>query len=141
MRYYFRKCQTVRNPILRTYYRFRYECHCKKRHLEIPFSSNIGKGLYLGHPYCITINAKATVGENCNIHKGVTIGQENRDDRKGTPSIGNKVWIGFNATIVGKITIGADVLIAPNSYVNRDIPSHFVVFGNPCIHVLKIEKT
>ena len=38
--------------------------------------------------------------ENCNIHKGVTIGQENRGKRKGTPVIGDEVWIGINATIV-----------------------------------------
>lgn len=53
--------------------------------------------------------------------------------RKGAPRIGNEVWIGVNVTIVGKITIGDDVLIAPNTYVNCDIPSHSVVFGNPCI--------
>lgn len=63
----------------------------------------------------------------------MTIGQENRGIRKGVPVIGNEVWIGINATIVGKITIGDDVLIAPNSYVNCDIPSHSVVFGNPCV--------
>ena len=39
----------------------------------------------------------------------------------------------MNATIVGKIVIGDDVLIAPNSYVNCDVPSHSIVFGNPCI--------
>ena len=61
------------------------------------------------------------------------IGQENRGRRKGVPVIGNSVWIGVNSTIVGNITIGDDVLIAPNSYVNRDVPSHSVVFGNPCI--------
>lgn len=44
--------------------------------------------------------------------------------------IGNRVWIGINAAIVGGITIGDDVLIAPNSFVNQDIPSHSVVFGN-----------
>ena len=43
------------------------------------------------------------------------------------------VWIGINSTIVGKITIGDDVLIAPNSYVNCDVPSHSIVLGNPCI--------
>ena len=53
--------------------------------------------------------------------------------RQGTPVIGNEVWIGINATIVGKVTIGDDVLIAPNSYVNCDVPSHSIVFGNPCI--------
>lgn len=38
--------------------------------------------------------------------------------RQGTPVIGNEVWIGINAAIVGNVTIGDDVLIAPNSYVN-----------------------
>lgn len=52
--------------------------------------------------------------------------------RQGTPVIGNEVWIGINAAIVGKVTIGDDVLIAPNSYVNCDVPSHSIVFGNPC---------
>ena len=72
------------------------------------------------------------MGENINIHKGVTIGQENRGDREGAPVIGNNVWIGVNATIVGKIQIGDDVLIAPNTYINCDIPAHSVVLGNPC---------
>lgn len=67
------------------------------------------------------------------ISKGVTIGQENRGKRKGTPCIGNNVWIGVNATIVGNVVIGNDVLIAPNTYINCDIPDHSIVFGNPCI--------
>ena len=37
------------------------------------------------------------------------------------------------STIVGNITIDDDVLIAPNSYVNCDIHSHSIVFGNPYI--------
>lgn len=53
--------------------------------------------------------------------------------RRRAPVIGNEVWIGINAAIVGKVTIGDDVLIAPNSYVNCDVPSHSIVFGNPCI--------
>lgn len=101
--------------------------------LEISPITSIGKGLYLGHAYNITINTNAVIGDWCNIHKGVVIGQENRGKRKGVPHIGNKVWIGINAAIVGNITIGDDVLIAPNSYVNCDVPSHSIVFGNPCI--------
>lgn len=104
----------------------------KKRGIEIYGLSDIGPGLYLGHTYNITINSDAIIGKNCNIHKGVTIGQENRGKRKGVPIIGNSVWIGVNATIVGNITIGDDVLIAPNSYVNCDVPSHSIVIGNPC---------
>ncbi|MDE6463227.1 MAG: serine acetyltransferase [Muribaculaceae bacterium] len=101
--------------------------------VEIASSTRIGPGLYIGHPYCITINTSAVLGSNINIHKGVTIGRESRGHREGVPTIGNCVWIGVNATIVGRVTIGDDVLIAPNTFVNCDVPPHSVVFGNPCI--------
>ncbi len=100
---------------------------------EISHHTNIGPGLYINHPYLITINHESKIGSNVILHKGVTIGKENRGKRVGTPTIGNKVWIGVNSTIVGNITIGNDVLIAPNTFVNCDIPDHSIVFGNPCI--------
>ena len=129
---YFRKCQTS-SGLLFQFYRWRFSRLKERSHIEIYGKCNIGPGLYLGHAYCITINPSTIIGKNCNIHKGVTIGQENRGPRKGAPTIGDCVWIGVNATIVGNIIIGNDVLIAPNSYVNCDVPSHSVVFGNPCI--------
>lgn len=102
-------------------------------HIELSSNTKIGNGIYIGHPYDITINPEVVIGNNVNIHKGVTIGRENRGNREGCPCIGDDVWIGINAVIVGKITIGNDVLIAPNSYVNTDIPSHSIVLGNPAI--------
>lgn len=100
--------------------------------LEIPGQATIGEGFYIGHAYGITVNPDAVIGRNCNIHKGVTIGQENRGKRKGAPVLGDCVWLGVNFTVVGAVTIGDDVLIAPNSYVNCDVPSHSIVIGNPC---------
>lgn len=100
--------------------------------LEIRSNTQIGPGLYLGHAFNITVNEAVVIGANCNLHKGVTIGQENRGKRRGAPTLGNCVWIGANATVVGRITVGDDVLIAPGAYVNRDIPSHSIVLGNPC---------
>ena len=76
-----------------------------------------------------------------NIATGVTIGQENRGTRKGTPVIGNSVWVGTNAVIVGNINIGDDVLIAPLSFVNFDVPSHSVVIGNPARVIHKDNAT
>lgn len=128
--FWFRKCQygfKLFRPFYRVMFLFIRKCHI----MEIPREAKIGKGLYIGHPYNITINRKAVIGENCNIHKNATIGQENRGKRKGTPVIGNNVWIGINATIVGNVKIGDDVLIAPNSYVNFDVPAHSIVIGNP----------
>lgn len=128
----FRKAQNTKNKIIRSFWRLRFYLLKNKRNIGISSNTKIGKGLYLGHLHGISINGLAVIGDNCNIHKGVTIGQENRGKRKGTPIIGNSVWIGVNATIVGNVSVGDDVLIAPNSFVNCDIPSHSVVFGNPC---------
>lgn len=131
--YYHRKCQTCNNPLLRVIYRLRFKQIRIKNGIEISYDSKIGKGLKLVHPYNITINSMAVIGDNVTLFKGVTIGQEFRGSRAGTPTIGNCVWIGPNATVVGKITIGNDVLIAPNAFVNCDIPDHSIVIGNPCI--------
>lgn len=109
--------------------------------IEIGLSNQIGHGFYLGHAYNITINPAAILGNNVSVHKGVLIGSSNRGNLKGSPIIGSNVWIGCNAAVVGKIIIGDDVLIAPNSYVNRDIPSHSVVFGNPCVIKHKMNAT
>lgn len=115
------------------YYRMRCWKLAEKHGIEIDWRTSIGKGFYIGHPYNITVNSAAVIGENVNLHKGVVIGQSNRGKHKGTPTIGNHVWIGINAVIVGNVHIGNDVLIAPNTYVNCDVPDHSVVFGNPCI--------
>lgn len=130
---YFRKFQGSKNTFVKLLYKILFRYFRDKNHVEMDESINIGGGLYMGHPFCITINPKTNIGSNCNIHKGVTIGQENRGRREGVPRIGNNVWIGINSTIVGAITVGDDVLIAPNSYVNCDVPSHSIVLGNPCI--------
>ena len=131
--FYFRKCQSCNNEFLKMWYRFLFRRLKNQNGIEISHTTNIGKGLYLGHPFNITINPETIIGSNCNLHKGVTIGQENRGTRKGAPIMGDKVWFGVNSTVVGKVLIGDDVLIAPNSYINCDVPSHSVVFGNPCI--------
>ena len=105
--------------------------YSKKYGYQINPSTKIGKGLYIGHWGTLIINPNTVIGENCNLASGVTIGQTNRGKLKGTPIIGNKVWIGTNAVIVGSIKIGNNVLIAPNAYVNFDIPDNSLVIGNP----------
>lgn len=131
--FFLRCCQFSSNKISTLFFKVLLRHYIHAYGLEIAPEAKIGKGIFFGHAFNITINGNAIIGENCNIHKGVLIGQENRGRKQGAPTIGNHVWIGINAAIVGKITIGDDVLIAPNSYVNCDVPSHSVVFGNPCV--------
>lgn len=129
----YRKAATASFAPTKFLYKALFRFWANRRGLELSINQQIGGGLYLGHAYNITINSNAKIGRNCNIHKGAVIGQANRGSRKGYPTIGDRVWIGINAAIVGNVTIGDDVMIAPNSFVNIDIPSHSVVFGNPCI--------
>ena len=100
---------------------------------QIPYDTNIGPGFYIGHFGTIIVNKLVVIGKNCNIAPGVTIGQANRGKYQGTPTLGDSVWIGVNAVIVGKIVIGNDVLIAPGAYVNVDVPDHSIVMGNPAV--------
>jgi serine O-acetyltransferase len=112
-------------------YRFLIMRFSYKYGFQIPVSTQIGEGFYIGHFGTIVINANSKIGNNCNIAHGVTIGQANRGKLKGYPTIGNKVWIGTGSVIVGNIKIGSNVLIAPNSFVNIDVPDNALVLGNP----------
>lgn len=116
---------------LRWFYRLMFMRNMVKFGIATHWSLTVGKGLYIGHFGGIVINPNAKIGDNCNINQGVTIGAENRGDRKGAPAIGNKVWIGANSVVVGNITIGDNVLIAPLTLVNFDVPSNSIVIGNP----------
>lgn len=116
-----------RKTKLRTFFALR---AARKYGLEI-LSDNIGPGLYIGHAHNINVNPSTIIGKNCNLNKGCTLGKENRGVREGAPILGDDVWIGTNSTVVGNIHIGNDVLIAPNAYVNFDVPDHSIVLGNP----------
>jgi serine O-acetyltransferase len=108
--------------------------------LEILPETRIGKGFRLVHPYNITINPEASIGSNVNIYKGATIGYA-EGKHKGVPIIGDFVQIGINSTIVGGITVGNDVLIAPNTFLNIDVPDHSIVIGNPAQIISRSDAT
>ena len=127
----FRKANTCKFPPLKFFYMYRLMLLSEKTHIQIPARTSIGEGFYIGHLGRVIIHPDAKLGKNINIGTGVTIGTENRGKRKGTPVIGDSCWIGTNAVIVGNITIGSDVLIAPLTYVNFDVPDHSIVIGNP----------
>ncbi|SDE61292.1 serine O-acetyltransferase [Riemerella columbipharyngis] len=130
--YCFRKAQKYRNtPVLGIFWKLVLRHYQIKYGFQIYPETQIGEGLYLGHWGVVVINPETVIGKNCNIAQGVTIGQQNRGKRQGVPTIGDNVWIGANAVVVGNIKIGDNVLIAPNAYVNIDIPSDSVVVGNP----------
>jgi len=99
--------------------------------ISIPFVTKIDKGFYIGHFGCIVVNQAAVIGKNCNISQGVTIGAANRGKNKGCAVIGDNVYIGPGAKIVGAVRIGNNVAIGANAVVTHDVPDNAVVGGVP----------
>lgn len=130
---YYRKYQANIENLVGIYYRHKLAVIERKTGIHVEGNPNFGRGLIIGHYGRIIINGSVQFGEQIYITHGVTIGRNATGKRKGVPVIGNRVRIGANATIVGNVRIGDDVMIAPNAFVNIDVPSHSVVIGNPCV--------
>ncbi|MCZ8197285.1 MAG: serine acetyltransferase [Flavobacterium sp.] len=99
--------------------------------ISIPASVKIGHSFYIGHFGGIIINSNTIIGNNCNIAQGVTFGVSGVNENRGTPVIGDNVYIGANSVIVGKIKVGNNVLIGACSLVNSDVEDCSVMLGVP----------
>ena len=106
------------------HYKFKYG-------ISIPFITKIDKGFYIGHFGCIVVNPSTVIGKNVNISQGVTIGATNRGNNKGVATIGDGVYIGPGAKIIGAVKIGNNVAIGANAVVTHDVPDNAVVAGVP----------
>lgn len=137
----FRRANTCRFRPLKLYYTLRLKCMSYRTQIQIPARTEIGEGFYIGHTGRVIIHPDAKLGRNINLGTGVTIGAENRGKRKGAPTLLGNCWVGTNAVIVGNVTIGEDVMIAPLSLVNFDVPPHSIVVGNPAKIISKENAT
>lgn len=99
--------------------------------ISIPYKTEIGPGFYIGHHGNIVVNEAARIGRNCNISQSVTIGQVNRGKRKGVPTIGEGVYIGPGAVIIGAVYVAPGCAIGANAVVTCDLPENAVAVGVP----------
>ena len=99
--------------------------------IDISRDARIGSGLYIGHFGGIVVNAAVVIGDNCNLSQGVTLGQVNRGPKAGCPTIGNNVYIGPGAKIIGRIHIGDHAAVGANAVVVQDVPPNVSVGGVP----------
>lgn len=99
--------------------------------ISIPYITKIGSGFVIGHFGGIVVSDRAVIGKNCTISHGVTVGKANRGKNKGYPTIGDNVYIGPGAKIIGKVKVGDNVAIGANCVVTKDVPDNAVVAGIP----------
>ncbi len=100
--------------------------------IDIHVTAQVGPGLRIAHPGGTVFSPGLVVGKNLTIAQGVIFGWVNRGPHKGTPKkVGDNVYIGPGAKILGNVTIGDNVVIGANTVVIKDIPSNATVFGVP----------
>ncbi len=133
-----------RNPPLRAMAWFRLGCWLKERGvpllpgaiqrrllrrygLEIQVGAEIGGGLYIPHPVGVVM-APRRAGRDCSVIAAVTIGMRNEWS---FPSLGDRVFVGAGARVLGGITVGDDAVIGANAVVISDVPPGARAVGIP----------
>lgn len=77
----------------------------------------------------IVIGETVTIGNDCTIYHGVTLGGTGKEKKKRHPDIGNNVMIGCGAKILGPIKIGNNVKIGANAIVLKDVEDNMTIVG------------
>jgi serine O-acetyltransferase len=99
--------------------------------VDINPAARIGRGIMLDHGTAIVIGETATIGDNCSLLQGVTLGGTGKETGDRHPKIGNNVMIGAGAKVLGNIRVGNCSRIASGSVVLKEVPPETTVAGVP----------
>ncbi len=99
--------------------------------IEIHPGAKIGKRLFIDHGMGVVIGETSEIGDDCLIYKGVVLGGTTLEKKKRHPTLGNRVIIGSNSTVLGAITIGDGARIGSGSVVVKSVPAGATVVGVP----------
>ncbi|MEK6959224.1 MAG: serine O-acetyltransferase EpsC [archaeon] len=100
--------------------------------VEIHPSAKIGKSFFIDHGIGVVIGETAEIGDNCTLFHNVTLGGTGKHSGKRHPTLGNNVYVGTAATLLGPIKIGNNVKIgAETVIIMHDVPSNCTVVGAP----------
>jgi serine O-acetyltransferase len=97
--------------------------------ISLPLSAEIGPGLRIWHFGNVVIHGQVVMGANCTLHHGVTIGS--RRARGPAPVLGDNVYVGAYAQILGDVRIGDHCKIGAMAVVLEDVPDGATAVGNP----------
>jgi serine O-acetyltransferase len=89
--------------------------------------AEFGPGFVLIHSSGVVINGAVRGGANVKLEHQVTIGAERRQ----SPMLGDDVFVGAGAKIIGPVTVGTGAKVGANAVVLRDVPAHSTVVGIP----------
>ncbi|TPF93366.1 serine O-acetyltransferase [Bifidobacterium sp. UTBIF-78] len=118
---FYRNCH--RTPFGKLYsYWLHYRVHGFGQKFGFSIPLNVfGPGLSIAHVGTIVVNGNARVGKNCRIQECTTIGATNGSGD--APVLGDNVFLGSGARVIGKVSVADDVAIGANAVVVHDVPT------------------
>jgi len=99
--------------------------------IEIHPGAKIGRRLFIDHGMGVVIGETSEIGDDCLIYKGVVLGGTTLEKKKRHPTLGNRVIVGSNSTVLGAITIGDGARIGSGSVVVKSVPAGATIVGVP----------
>ncbi len=99
--------------------------------IELSHQTEIGPGVYIPHAGAIVINGKCKIGSNLYLSHDVLLGKAHAGPRQGVPTVGDDVYLGPGARLLGKLHVGDNAAIGANAVVLNDIPSDSFAVGAP----------
>jgi serine O-acetyltransferase len=105
--------------------------------ISIANAAFFGPGLHIAHFSGIFVGSDVVAGRQITICQGVTIGKTDR----GSPRIGNRVFIGPGAKVLGPVVLGDNISVGANAVVVDDIPDNSLAVGVPAVARARAEAT
>lgn len=99
--------------------------------IDLPYTVKLGRRVIVEHQGAIVIHGYCTIGDDCIIRQGVTLGNRYLDRPLEAPKLGDRVNVGAGAKILGPAILGDDVNIGANAVVLSDIPAGKTAVGIP----------
>lgn len=100
--------------------------------VEIHPGARIGRRFFIDHGTGVVIGETAEVGDDCVLFHNVTLGGTGKHRGKRHPTVGDSVFIGTGATLLGPLKVGSNTKIGAGSFIHmRDVPSGCTAVGAP----------
>ncbi len=99
--------------------------------IDIPYKTKISEGFFIAHFSGVIVHEACVIGKNCNLSQNTTLGRTNRGTLKGSPTIGDNVYIAPGVKIIGNVNVGNNVAVGANAVVTKNIDNNAVAVGIP----------
>jgi serine O-acetyltransferase len=98
--------------------------------IELPFEASVGRRVVFEHQSGIVVHGNASIGDDCILRQGCTLGIKSVDRLQDAPKLGDRVNVGCGAVILGDVHVGNDCVVGANAVITKDVPPAVTVVGN-----------